>query len=69
MYNKDFTERTTYTCEMHKAAALANVYYWNKYYIKKNLNKKFINNVPDNWSLNIIDKNELNLLKELENHE
>lgn len=32
-------QRVTYTCIMHKATALANVYYWNKLYKKLNLNK------------------------------
>ena len=65
MYNKDFTVRTTFSCEMHKAAALANVYYWNKFYKKKNLEKYFQNYVPDKWALKIIDEKELKMLKEL----
>lgn len=36
-------KRTTYICPMHKATALANVYYWNKLYQKLNINKEFIN--------------------------
>ena len=36
-------KRTTYICCMHKARALANVYYWNKIYSKYNIDKKFPN--------------------------
>lgn len=28
-------KRLTHTCEMHKAASLANVYFWNRYYRKQ----------------------------------
>lgn len=38
-------KRTTYICIMHKARALANVYYWNKLYKKLNIDKTFINHV------------------------
>lgn len=60
-------KRATFICIMHKARALANVYYWNSWYKKNNMNKVFINNVPDEWALEIIDENELAMLKELEN--
>ncbi len=36
-------KRATYICPMHKATALANVYYWNNLYKKLNINKIFIN--------------------------
>lgn len=36
-------KRLTYICPMHKARALANVYYWNKIYQKYNINKIFTN--------------------------
>jgi radical SAM protein with 4Fe4S-binding SPASM domain len=58
-------KRATYICIMHKARALANVYYWNKWYKKTGQNKLFVNNVPDEWALEIIDQDELNMLKEL----
>lgn len=50
---------------MHKARALANVYFWNKYYRKNNINKRMKNNVPDEWALEIINQNELDMLNEL----
>jgi radical SAM peptide maturase (CXXX-repeat target family) len=36
-------KRATYICVMHKARALANVYYWNKLYKKCNIDKEFVN--------------------------
>lgn len=62
-------KRATYICEMHKARALANAYYWSKYYKKMNPSKSFKFCVPDEWSLKIIDKDELDMLKNLENVE
>ena len=59
-------KRVTYICDMHKARALANVYFWNKWYIKTKQNKVFKNHVPDDWALTIIDKDELDYLKSLE---
>lgn len=57
--------RATYICVMHQARALANVYFWNKYYKKNNINKVMKNNVPDEWALEIISEEELNMLKKL----
>lgn len=51
-------KRTTYICEMHQARALANCYYWNKVYQKVGIDKIFINHVPKDWALNIIDEQE-----------
>ena len=59
-------KRATYICPMHQARVLANVYYWNKIYKKVKSNKVFKNYMPDEWSLKIIDKKELQLLKEIE---
>ena len=39
--------RLTYICIMHKARALANVYYWNKLYQYLGIDKKFINYVDN----------------------
>lgn len=55
-------KRTTTLCEMQKAKALANVYFWNKYYKKKNINKVFLMYIPKSWALEIIDENEYNML-------
>lgn len=58
-------KRATYICEMHKARALANSYYWSKYYSKTGQEKVFHYHIPDEWALNIIDETELNYLKTL----
>lgn len=55
--------RATYICEMHKARALANIYFWNRYYERKGIAKKMMNYVPDRWALEIISEQELSLLK------
>lgn len=63
-----FDKRVTYICKMHKARALANMYFWNKIMIKypnNNLSKIF---VPENIALEIIDKDEYNKLLELYNN-
>lgn len=59
-------KRATYICVMHKARALANVYFWNKWYMKSGENKYFENHVPDEWALPIIGEDELKMLKDLE---
>lgn len=58
-------KRTTFHCDMHKARVLANVYYWNKLYHKLSINKIFELNVPDEWAVDIIGKEELMHLKRL----
>ena len=62
-------KRVTYICVMHKARALANVYFWNKLYKKLGIDKVFINHLPDEQSLKIIPQEELDLLKSLEKEE
>ena len=57
--------RATFICVMHKARALANLYFWNKYYRKNNAPKRMKNYVPDEWALEIISQSELDMLKEL----
>lgn len=58
-------KRATYICEMHKARSLANVYLWNKYYQKNNIDKKFKMYCTKEWALNIISEDEYNMLLEL----
>lgn len=57
--------RATYICIMHQARALANLYFWNKYYRKHNMKKRMKNYVPDEWALEIINQKELDMLNEL----
>lgn len=59
-------KRATFICCMHKARALANAYYWNKVYRIVDPSKRFKIYIPDEWALEIIDKDELELLKFLE---
>jgi uncharacterized protein len=58
-------KRTTFHCSMHKARVLANVYFWNSLYHKLDLEKRFAFHMPDQWALEIIDGEELDLLKNL----
>lgn len=61
-------KRTTFICIQMIAEALANVYYWNRLLLKHpeyNLNVRK-NVVPDEWSLLVINQNELDELKLLE---
>ena len=51
---------------MHKARALANAYYWNKYYRITEPNKRFKIHIPKEWALEIINEDEWKLLKFLE---
>ena len=61
-----FFHRATYICCMHKARALANVYYWNLYYRKNNINKRFKLYLSNVEALKIIDDIDLQILKHLE---
>lgn len=58
-------KRVTYSCDMHKARSLANVYFWNTYHIKKNDGKVFEMHCPRDWALEIIDEDEYNMLLKL----
>ncbi len=64
-----FYHRATYICEMHKARALVNAWYWGKYYEKYEPHKKFKLYVPDDWALKIIPQEELDMIKALPNVE
>ena len=63
--NGTVDSRTTFHCKLHIARALANVYYWNKLYKKFNIDKVFYNNVPEDWALDIISKEELIMLNNI----
>lgn len=57
--------RTTGLCVMHKARALANIYFWNRYYRKLGIEKRFKVYIPDNWALELVSVEELTMLKDL----
>lgn len=61
----DLNKRAINICEMHKARSLANVYYWNMYYKKYNINRKFKMYCPKEWALKIISEDEYNMLLDL----
>ncbi len=52
-------------CIMHKARALFNCYFWNRYYRLTGSEKRMALNVPDDWALEIVSKGELDMLKDL----
>ncbi len=59
-------KRATFICVMHKARALANAYYWNRFYRARGMGKRFTIHVPEEWALEIIPKEEWQNLKRLE---
>lgn len=63
--NGTVNSRCTYICNMHKARVLANVYYWNLYYLKNNINKKFLLYLSKEEALKIISEDEYNKLLNL----
>ena len=67
--NGTVDKRVTYICCMHKARALANAYYWGKYYENHQPNKKFELYVPKDWAIEIIGEEEYNYLISLPNVE
>jgi hypothetical protein len=54
---------------MQKARVLANCYYWNKIYRQLKVLKRFAYYMPDKWALEIIDQNEIDMLKDLSREE
>ena len=59
--------RATYICCTHIARALANAYYWCKWYEKKGVIKSYELWVPEEWALNIITKEEWDRLVSMPN--
>ncbi len=58
-------KRVKSICGMHKARALANVYYWNSIYKKVGAENRFEMNIPKEWALEIISEEEYEMLLEL----
>jgi len=58
-------KRATYICEMHKARALANAYYWAKYYELKEPENRYNLYVSREWALKIIPEEEFEMLLSL----
>lgn len=57
--HNDFKHRSVNICQMHKARALANIYYWNKLSKINNLDKKFLFWLSKKDALKLIGKKEL----------
>ena len=57
--------RATFICIMHKARALGNAYFWNRYYRQNGINKRMEIHVPEEWALEIISEKEWRMLKSL----
>ena len=64
--NGDINHRATYICVMHQATALANAYYWNKKYLMNDELFRMKLWLEDEKALQIIPKEELELLKLLQ---
>lgn len=58
-------KRCTNICPMHQARVMANAYYWNKLYRLLDMEDRFDLNIPEDWALEIISKNEFEMLTEL----
>lgn len=57
--------RCTFICDMHKARCLANSYFWNKWYRKIGSEERVKIYCPKEWALEIIPKNEFEMLMDL----
>ena len=61
--------RCTNICDLHKAASLANVYFWNKLYRLCNIDKRRYMYCPKEWAIPIIGEKEYNMLLDLSQKE
>lgn len=61
-FYKRFGKRTTFICDTHKAEALANVYYWNKFYLQEGIKDYRIMHCPREWGIEIIPEEEYDML-------
>ena len=63
--NGTVDSRVTYICVMHKARAIANAYYWSKVFAKYGEPIDYECFVPDEWALEIIPKEEWDMILSL----
>ena len=63
--NGSANKRSTNICWMHRAEAIANVYYWNMKYIKENREKRFPFYLEQKYALEILSEDEYNNLLSL----
>lgn len=64
-YYGKLNKRTTFICDMHKARALANVYFWNKYYKVLGEDTKKLCYLSKEEAIKIIPEEEYEMLIEL----
>lgn len=68
-YNYEVTgtpnKRLTYICVMHKARVLGISYLWNNWYRKIDSNKRYKLNIPREWAMDIIGREEFDYLLKL----
>lgn len=64
-YFGEINKRCTNICNMHKARVLANVYYWNKYYRLKGINKHFEMHLPKEEAIKFVGEEEYEMLLDL----
>ena len=57
--------RATFICCMHKARVLGASYLWNNWFRKNGKSERFKLNIPEEWAVEIIGKDEWNYLNEL----
>ena len=62
-----YNKRSTNICWMHRAEALAGVYYWNTYYRMHNMTKRKKMYLPMDIAMHLITANEYNKLLMLSN--
>lgn len=60
-----YNKRVTKICWMHRARALANVFYWNLYYIKNNMSRRLPLYLPRSVAKQIISDTEYDMLYKL----
>ena len=58
-------KRTTAICPMHKARVLANYYYWNKLYQKRDVDKRVKIDIPNDMATEIIGTDEFAMIKDI----
>ena len=56
-------KRVEYSCDMHKARALANAYYWPRAYADEGEVKKYKYYLPDSEALKYVSQEELDMIK------
>ena len=64
-YFGEINKRCINICNMHKARVLANVYYWNNYYRKKGINKRYAMFLPKEEAIKFVEEKEYEMLLRL----